>query len=91
MENSGGNTAQENRQIQEQIGLLSSAIKEQEKLSEELETRLQPALREGPPESEKADKPEDHLVPMADQIRRIRRRAVTSYTNMGHLLDRLEI
>lgn len=79
-------------QIAGQIARLDSAITDNSNLISELDTRLRAISRESCPSPDKAtDTVEESLVPMAADIRQMRRAVAYHNERIRDILDRLEL
>lgn len=92
MANSGSDSPQvQERQIQEQINDLFKSLETQGMEIKRMEKRLEPALKVATPLPDGEGLTEETLVPIADQLRHIRRFVSNHTGNIQELLDRLEI
>ena len=82
---------QEERQIKNQINLLSSSMDHLLKHIEELSTRLKPALRDEPSCRSTQNKEERELVEIATDIRLIHYRICDADNRITDIMERLEI
>lgn len=90
MSTEGANVKRQQCQTEKE---LTRAVKECEELHitiDSMKDRLVPVLREEPP-METGEKDEEPLVPLASDIRNIRRQVSTANERLKRILDRMEL
>lgn len=79
-------------QTSSQFNELERVVLENEKMIQELESKLAPILRsEGETPANQPSAPREHLVPLADVLRNLADSAKRTQARIGSLLNRAEI